>query len=704
MASVEKPDALPSQLDSAAMDAIYGPDGLLVRAGWEHRAGQHKMAAAVSAALAERRHLVVEAGTGVGKSLAYLIPAVLARHTDPDCGPIVISTATKVLQDQLLHKDVPAVQELLAPFGITFDAMVAKGLGNYACRLKLDEVTGNLMPPPGLAGMVEWLGETRTGDVDELSFTLSAELREQTIATDTDCIGRRCRFYHDRSCWYYAMRARLKEADVIICNHALLCLSTLAEILPPHAFLIVDEAHQLESFAYTAFTDTLTPRSITRLIPDEPGLEGLRDALQRGVAACWEQFSALLTRQGRGEWGGRQAKVAEQREFAAEPVTRVLHRYYQTLKERLPQMPTEEEEAKLQKRMEQVDAVIGRMDRFCAQTLRGSLRYVEEGRNGTQLHYTPIDVSEHLARVTQRTQATVYTSATLAVGGSMRFFASRVGVPAVREGGRAARQGDGAAREDVRAASGDVNAARADGGAARKSDSTPRQGADNYREVTCESPFIFQEQALIWAPRPRELPEPPSRWEGDDAHAYLTALVDRLERLVTASRGRAFLLFTSYRNLEHCYRELSQRVGDALLCLRQGEMPRRELLRVFQEDGHAILCATKSFWQGVDVPGDALSVVAIDRLPFAAPSPLSQARLDAVTESGGNWFRDLMLPEAIIDLKQGFGRLIRSPADSGVMVLLDARIHTKFYGRTILNSLPPARRARDFGEVERFLR
>ena len=173
---------------------------------------------------------------------------------------------------------------------------------------------------------------------------------------------------------------------------------------------------------------------------------------------------------------------------------------------------------------------------------------------------------------------------------------------------------------------------------------------------------------------------------------------------MVASRGRAFLLFTSYRALEHCYRELSRRVGDQMLCLRQGEMPRRELLRVFQEDGHAVLCATKSFWQGVDVPGEALSVVAIDRLPFSAPSPLSQARLDAVTNAGGNWFRDLMLPEAVIDLKQGFGRLIRSPDDSGVMVLLDARIHSKFYGKLILNSLPPARRARDFTDVEQFFR
>ena len=642
------------QLDSATIDAIYGPDGLLVRAGWEHRRGQHDMADAIGAAFAERQHLVVEAGTGVGKSLAYLIPAILARRADPDCGPIVISTATKVLQDQLFFKDVPAVQELLAPFGISFDAIVAKGLGNYACKLKLDEATGGLIPPEGLAGMVEWLGETTTGDVDELRFTLSAELRERTIATDTDCIRQSCRFYKDRSCWYFAMRERLKEADVVICNHALLCLSTLAEILPPHAFLIIDEAHQLENFAYAAFTDTLTPRSINRLIPDEPGLAGLRAALQRGVATCWEQFTALLLERGRGEWGSRQVSVPEPLEFDAGPVTNTLNRYYHALKERLPQMPSEEEEAKLRKRIEQVDAVISRMERFCAPTLQGSLRYVEEGRNNIQLHYTPIDVSEHLARLVQRTQATVYTSATLAVGGNMTFFAARV-------------------------------------------------GARDYREAVCDSPFLFEEQAIIWSPQPRELAEPPSRWEGEGAQAYLAALVDRLERLVVASRGRAFLLFTSYRALEHCYRELSRRVGDELLCLRQGEMPRRELLRVFQEDGHAVLCATKSFWQGVDVPGDALSVVAIDRLPFSAPSPLAQARLDAVTKAGGNWFRDLMLPEAIIDLKQGFGRLIRSPADSGVMVLLDARIHSKFYGRLVLNSLPPARRARDFAEVEQFL-
>lgn len=686
MPAAERPLAPNLRLDGATMETVYGPQGLLVRAGqerrsqeqalpatteasirstgsrWEHRPGQQAMAVAVFKALAERRHLVVEAGTGVGKSLAYLIPAVLARRADPDCGPIIISTATKVLQDQLFFKDVPAVQNLLAPFGITFDAIVAKGLGNYACKLKLDEATGSLIPPEGLAGMVEWLGETATGDVDELRFTLSAELRERTIATDTDCIRQSCRFYKDRSCWYFAMRERLKEADIVICNHALLCLSTLAEILPPHAFLIIDEAHQLENFAYAAFTDTLTPRSITRLIPDEPGLAGLRDALQRGVATCWEQFTALLLKRGRGEWGSRQVSVPETQEFDAGPVTNSLNRYYQALKERLPQMPSEEEEAKLRKRIEQVDAVINRIERFCAPTLQGSLRYVEEGRNNIQLHYTPIDVAEHLAAVAERTQATVYTSATLAVGGSMKFFASRVGVGAAREGAR------------------------------------------NYREVTCDSPFFFEEQALIWAPRPRELAEPPSRWEGEEAHAYLAALVDRLERLVLASRGRAFLLFTSYRALEHCYRELSRRVGDELLCLRQGEMPRRELLRVFQEDGHAVLCATKSFWQGVDVPGDALSVVAIDRLPFAAPSPLAQARLDAVTKVGGNWFRDLMLPEAVIDLKQGFGRLIRSPADSGVMVLLDARVHTKFYGKMILNSLPPARRARDFADVERFLR
>ncbi len=637
------------------MDAIYGPNGLLVEAGWEHRAGQQAMASAISSALADRRHLVVEAGTGVGKSLAYLIPAVLARRADPDCGPIVISTATKVLQDQLFFKDVPAVQQFLAPYGITFDAIVAKGLGNYACKLKLDEATGSLIPPEGLAGMVEWLGETTTGDVDELRFSLSAELRERTIATDTDCIRQSCRFYRDRSCWYFAMRDQLKEADVVICNHALLCLSTLAEILPQHAFLIIDEAHQLENFAYAAFTDTLTPRSITRLIPEEPGLEGLRDALQRSVATSWEQFTALLLNKGRGEWGSRQVAVPETLEFSAGPVTNALNRYYQYLKGRLPQMPSEEEEAKLQKRIDQVDSVINRIERFCAPTLQGSLRYVEEGRNSIQLHYTPIDVSAHLAQVVERTQATVYTSATLAVGGSMTFFASRV-------------------------------------------------GAQDYREVVCESPFIFEEQALIWAPRPRELSEPPSRWEGDAARAYLAALVNRLESLVVASQGRAFLLFTSYRALEHCYQELSRRVGDRMLCLRQGEMPRRELLRIFQEDGHAILCATKSFWQGVDVPGEALSVVAIDRLPFSAPSPLSQARLDAVTKAGGNWFRDLMLPEAIIDLKQGFGRLIRSPEDSGVMVLLDARIHTKFYGKTILNSLPPARRAREFVDVEQFFR
>ncbi|MCY4436869.1 MAG: ATP-dependent DNA helicase [Chloroflexi bacterium] len=646
------------------MDAIYGPDGLLVEAGWEHRAGQQAMASAISAALADRRHLVVEAGTGVGKSLAYLIPAVLARRADPDCGPIVISTATKVLQDQLFFKDVPAVQQLLAPFGITFDAIVAKGLGNYACKLKLDETTGSLLPPEGLAGMMEWLGETTTGDVDELRFTLSAELRERTIATDTDCIRRSCRFYRDRSCWYFAMREQLKEADVVICNHALLCLSTLAEILPQHAFLVIDEAHQLENFAYAAFTDTLTPRSISRLIPDESGLEGLRDALQRGVATTWEQFTALLLQKGRGEWGSRQVAVPETQEFTAGPVTNALNRYYQFLKERLPQMPSEEEEAKVQKRIDQVESVVNRIERFCAPTLQGELRYVEEGRNSIQLHRTPIDVSEHLSRVVQRTQATVYTSATLAVGGSMKFFASRVGA--------------GASPADA--------------------------GGSDYREAVCESPFIFEEQALIWAPRPRELSEPPSRWEGDAARAYLAALVDRLERLVVASQGRAFLLFTSYRALEHCYQEISRRVGDDLLCLRQGEMPRRELLRVFQEDGNAILCATKSFWQGVDVPGEALSVVAIDRLPFSAPSPLSQARLDAVTQAGGNWFRDLMLPEAIIDLKQGFGRLIRSPADSGVMVLLDARIHTKFYGKTILNSLPPARRAGEFADVEQFFR
>ena len=347
--------------------------------------------------------------------------------------------------------------------------------------------------------------------------------------------------------------------------------------------------------------------------------------------------------------------MPETLEFSAGPVTNALNRYYQYLKGRLPQMPSEEEEAKLQKRIDQVDSVINRIERFCAPTLQGSLRYVEEGRNSIQLHYTPIDVSAHLAQVVERTQATVYTSATLAVGGSMTFFASRV-------------------------------------------------GAQDYREVVCESPFVFEEQALIWAPRPRELSEPPSRWEEDAARAYLAALVNRLESLVVASQGRAFLLFTSYRALEHCYQELSRRVGDRMLCLRQGEMPRRELLRIFQEDGHAILCATKSFWQGVDVPGEALSVVAIDRLPFSAPSPLSQARLDAVTKAGGNWFRDLMLPEAIIDLKQGFGRLIRSPEDSGVMVLLDARIHTKFYGKTILNSLPPARRAREFVDVEQFFR
>jgi len=345
--------------------------------------------------------------------------------------------------------------------------------------------------------------------------------------------------------------------------------------------------------------------------------------------------------------------VPDRAEFDPEPLTELLFVYYQLLKERVPHAQTAEQEAKLTKRLEAVSSVIDRIERFCAATLQGSLRYIEEAPGGVQLTYTPIDVSPYLAQLAERAEVVVYTSATLAVGKRLDFFARRVGLA-------------------------------------------------RYQAALCASSFHYPEQALIWVPTPQELPEPPARWEGEEAARYLASLTAVLERLIHASAGRAFLLFTSYRALEYCYTQLARKVGDTYLCLRQGELPRQELLRLFKEDGHAILFATKTFWQGVDVPGAALSLVVIDRLPFAAPSPLAQARLDAVQEAGGNWFRDLMLPEAIIELKQGLGRLIRTRTDRGAMAILDSRLRTKSYGRLILESLPPARWAQHFEEVAQF--
>ncbi len=642
-----------------------GENGSLKRAmpGFVPRPQQQTVAAAIEAAMATPGGIaLVEAGTGVGKTLAYLLPAL--QHARPNCR-IVISTHTLALQSQLAEKDVPLAQSVWKK---PVEAAVVKGRGNYLCLQDMDAARSDLwtVGDPQFMQIAKWSHTSGSGDVAELDFTYPnwSEIR----ANPDTCKQQECRFF-DR-CFYYRMRREAQEAEILLVNHALF-LSDLAvrrsgepdaKLLPDYDFVVFDEAHHLETAAAAAFGIAFSSARLPALMDKlrrtarslDMNLERLK-AIENSSQALFEPFlhggrpefvvSDIL--RGEPALQSARAQAAAIGTLLDSTATELLKQDtggQPALKDRVDGLRRQCVRAK-----EELTLAFGGDD---ANFVRwGSLGRQRRGPSAT-INWTPVSVAPILQAALwkqPRPVGAALISATLSTDGGFGYVRHRLGI----------------------------------------SDADPQ-----VTETIVGSPFDYPQNCLLYLPR--HLPMP----SDDPGYAYDAA--SEMLALLEASKGGAFLLFTSYRAMNAAYDQITQSELPYPL-LRQGEMPNPRLIQTFKEEKNAVLFGTQSFWEGVDIPGADLRLVIIDRLPFAVPdSPLHKARVDEITASGGDWFNDFALPQAQLRLKQGFGRLIRTSRDRGVVAILDTRLVRKTYGQRFLQFLPPARRVYDLAEVETF--
>ncbi len=620
------------------MKDFFSPNGLLSEKleDYEPRPSQERMAKIVTQALEGRHHAIVEAGTGTGKTLAYLAPALMHGQR------LMVSTGTKALQDQIFYKDIPLLERIL---GREIRAAYLKGRNNYLCKLKLHtSQEDGLFTPLELDHYGEikaWAGTTETGDRAELDgISDDNELWARLDARRDRCLGSRCEEFE--SCFLTLMRQKAMESDIVVVNHHLFFAdlaireSEMAQILPDYTAVIFDEAHELEDIATNYFGFHVSNYRLQELLFDarslahqeEVQIEGPLNALSRASDHFFGRF--LLLRDGRHP-------LPELDDI--DPLLDELLELRRCFKK---QLDVNGEWENLARRSGEISSELevfknGNPDNYVS--------WLDRRGRGVFLEACPIDVSPLLREsLFEKVPTCVLTSATLTVGGSTAYTQSRLGL------------------EDVR---GD----------------------------TLSTEFDFQKQAALYIPA--NLPDYRSA-------EYLGKASDEIESIIAVSRGRAFVLFTSYQQMQACYRILAPRLPYPTLL--QGKTSRSRLLEEFRSKEHAVLFATSSFWQGIDVKGDALSCVIVDKLPFQVPSdPLVQARIRQIETDGGNAFSDYQVPAAILRLKQGFGRLIRSRTDRGILAILDSRLRTKGYGKLFLASLPDYSIVDRVEELENFL-
>ncbi len=599
---------------------------------FEFRPGQLEMAEAVESSLTGRRHLIVEAGTGTGKTLAYLVPAILSGRR------IVVSTGTKNLQEQLFFKDVPFLQN---HFDQPLRVCYMKGRNNYACRQKIYDAEKE----PILAGLEEvadfqivreWEKQTETGDRAEIrQLPESSSLWAKLDARRELCSGQQCPQFE--RCFLTRMHQRAAESDIIIVNHHLFFADLAVKeeeyggIIPGYAAVVFDEAHEIEDVAGQYFGASVSNYQILDLKRDVAALARRKgfgsEELDRILAGLEEQttefFGLFGNFEGRSGFREQAAFVEDHAGEYGDLLLRLelLGAHLETVKD------APDEVIPLRRR---AGELIGTLKFWMAGDDRSFVYWVEKRGKGCYLQATPIDVSTLLAeRLFDRVDTIILTSATLAVAGDFVFTRARLGI-------------------------------------------------QDARTLIVSGQFDYEKQALLYVPQ--HLPDP-------RAPVFTQAAAEEIVRLLELSRGRAFVLFTSYQQMRQVYDRVSFEIDYPTLL--QGTGPRNAMLEEFRRTPHCVLFATASFWQGVDVPGEQLSCVIIDKLPFAVPSdPVVEARIQSIREEGGNPFYDYQIPQAALALKQGFGRLIRSRSDRGVLALLDNRITKQRYGQVFFDSLP----------------
>ncbi|HEV7645004.1 MAG TPA: ATP-dependent DNA helicase [Pyrinomonadaceae bacterium] len=645
------------------MEKVFGQEGLIASylKGYEYRPGQVGMAEAVLRAFEEKRHLIVEAGTGTGKTLAYLVPAIAAALGKGQ--RVIISTGTKNLQEQLMQQDIPFLQRILPK---KFSATCLKGRGNYAClhRIKKAETM------PILEGMGDldhfdkvrsWVGETETGDRAEL-IDLPDNLRfwNQISARSETCLGQKCADYE--ACFITQARQKAEKADIIIVNHHLFFADLnlrdgeYGKVLPDYAAVIFDEAHLVEDIAADYFGFEVSSYQVEEVIRDATNVQiEDRVANQDVIKACgkigslaerfWSGF-----RTGRGEEGRFpiDSEMFARIDGNGEVEATSLGEFYFGLDTSLRQLEAtldalKDQTTEVESAVRRIRQIRFDLDFIVKAGEKTFVYWLERRARGLFLRATPIDVSGILEdKLFDKMDTVVLTSATLSSGGKFDFVRDRLGLP--------------------------------------------REKTNTF---IANSSFDFAQQTVLYLP-PR-MPDP-------RAPEYVQVAAGEIIKLLNVTQGRAFVLSTSLFSMNALYKLVRDKVD--FPCLLQGEMSKAGLLEKFKKTDNAVLFATSSFWQGVDVRGEQLSCVIIDKLPFAVPTdPIVAARQKFIDENGGGSFYEYSIPQAIITLKQGIGRLIRSTTDKGVLAILDPRLRTKAYGKVFLDSLPKSKVTSDLKDV-----
>jgi len=637
------------QTEKAPLEKVFGPGGWLSRRhpNYEYRPGQLEMAESVEAASENRRHLIVEAGTGTGKTLAYLVPMMRSGRR------VVISTGTKNLQEQLFFKDIPFLKKLFPDVRVA----LMKGRQNYLCRQKLYDIEKQ----PVLDGLEEvsqyprlreWEAKTETGDRAELPWLPdSSGLWTKVDARRETCTGQKCPQFE--RCFITWMHQRAAASDLIIVNHHLffadLALrgTEMASLLPDYEALVFDEAHDIEDVATQYFGLQVSNYRVEELARDTEAILKLK------ALKSVEVLQALAELRRRADLffdlfpkGDSRSNFDHRDAFL-----KTNGGVYFSLLNALVRLETEL--GRLKDRPEEVNNLMRRgvelrqgFQAVMESKDRGTVYWWERRGRGVFLEATPIDVAPILRqRLFESVDTVILTSATLAVGGNFTFLKRRLGI-------------------------------------------------ENAKERILDSHFDFPSQAMLYTPL--HLPDPREP-------TFTRMAAEEVVQLLKATSGRAFVLFTSHQQMREVFERVQPHLRYPMLI--QGSMPRTEMLERFRNTPHAVLFGTSSFWQGVDVQGEQLSAVVIDRLPFAVPSdPVIAARIQQINDEGGNAFMDYQVPQAVLALKQGFGRLIRSQTDRGVLAILDHRMMRKHYGKTFLESLPRYRMTNRLDEVRGFMR
>jgi len=649
------------------LDSVFGPEGLLAKFhdSYEFRGGQQLMANAVADALTNKKHLIVEAGTGTGKTLAYLIPAVAAALEKKT--KIVISTGTKNLQEQLMEKDVPFLQQVLPT---KFSAAYMKGRSNYACLYRIAKsdhqpILEGISDIDHFKDVREWIRSTETGDRAELTH-LPEDLAfwGRINAKSDTCIGQKCPDFEP--CFITKMRARAENADIIVVNHHLFFAdlnvrgNNFGKVLPDYGAVIFDEAHLIEDIAADYFGFQVSSYQIEELVRDSDKLP-ITDAtatteitrIAARIIGLAEQFWSRFKQTRGGE--GRFPLDPDEflvKQTSGEMAMTPLGEAEDALKEALKSLDSQID--KFSEKVPEAESLVRRirqvrfdLDFIVGQPDRNFVYWVERRGRGIYLQASPVDVSGLLhEKLFDKVDSCILTSATLSANGSFSFVRDRLGLPKIKT-----------------------------------------------ETLTAPSTFNYESQAITYLPR--EMPDPRSP-------EFSQAAATEIVKILQVTRGHAFVLCTSNASMRALYDHVSTRIGYP--CLLQGTMSKSGLLDQFRTTPNAVLFATQSFWQGVDVRGEQLSCVIIDKLPFAVPTdPLVAARSKHIEDNGGRAFSEYSIPQAIISLKQGVGRLIRSATDRGVIAILDPRLRSKPYGRDFLQSLPRMRITSELNDVNAIL-